>query len=63
MRKAVLYFIAEPKEAGENPKMYYVEGHLFSTLIGDAHIFESKEEVEKIQAEFPMDMQLEYLEH
>lgn len=63
MKKAVLYFIAEPKETGENPKMYYVEGHLFSTLIGDAHIFESKKEVDSVQAMFEFDTQLEYLEH
>ena len=62
MRKAVLYYVAEPKEAGECPKMYWVKGHVFSTVREDGHIFESKEEVDNVQAQFDFDMQLEYLE-
>lgn len=63
MRKAVLYVVLEPTVKGESPKMYWVKNHEFSTLREDGHIFGSKEEVDKIQAMFDFDMQLEYLEH
>ncbi len=63
MRKAVLYVVLEPTAKGESPKMYWVKGHEFSTLREDGHIFGSKEEVDKVQAMFDFDMQLEYLEH
>lgn len=62
MRKAVLYYVAEPKEAGESPKMYWIKNHIWSTLREVAHIFESKEEVDKVQSQFDFDTQLEYLE-
>ena len=65
MRKAVLYFVAEPKGTGESPKLYWVNDNIFSTSRDEAYVFNALNERNKImeiQDKFSMDLQLEYLE-
>lgn len=62
MKKAVLYVVEEPKVKGESPKLYFAGGHIFSTLREDAQVFTDRNEMMKVQDEFNIDMQLEYLE-
>lgn len=62
MEKSVLFTVIEPREAGKNPRLYYVEGNHFSTDKSEAHIVETREEMMSIQDRFDFDLQLEKVE-
>lgn len=62
MEKSVLFTVIEPREAGKNPRLYYVEGNHFSTDKADAHIFMDRDGMMAVRDRFDFDLQLEKVE-